>query len=67
MNNTSKGYKILISVISFVSSFVAASFVMGYVAETGLGLSGQFLFRFAATMAVVSNICLIIALFRRKK
>ena len=67
MNNTCKGYKILISVISFVSSFVAASFVMGYVAETGLGLGWQFLFRFAATMSVVSNIWLIIALFRRKK
>ena len=67
MNNTSKGYKILISVIAFISSFVTASFVMGYVTETGLGFGWQLLFRFAATMAVVSNLWVIIALFRRKK
>lgn len=67
MNNTSKGYKILISVIAFISSFVCASFVMGYVTETGLSVGWQFLFRFTATMAVVSNIWMIIALFRKKK
>ena len=67
MSNTSKGYKILISVISFVSTFLCASFVYGYVAETGLDFGWQFLFRFAATVAVISNIWMIIALFRRKK
>ena len=67
MNNTSKGYKIQISVISFVSTFLCASFVYGYVTETGLDFGWQFLFRFAATMAVTSNIWMIIALFRRKK
>ena len=67
MSNTSKGYKIVISVIAFVSSFLCASFVYGYVSETGLSFGWQFLFRLAATMAVVSNIWMIMALFRKKK
>ena len=67
MSNTSKGYKLLISVIAFISSFLCASFVYGYVTETGFSFGWQFLFRFAATVAVISNIWMIIALFRRKK
>ncbi len=67
MNNTSKGYKILISVIALISVFICASFVFGYVTETGLSVGWQFLFRFAATMAVVSNIWMIVALFRKKR
>lgn len=67
MRNNSKGCNILNSVIALVCSFLCASFVYGYVTETGLGMGWQLLFRFAATMAVVSNIWMIIALFRRRK
>ena len=67
MNAIGKGYKILISVIAFISCFLCASFVYGYVSETGLSLGWAFLFRFAATMAVVSVCWMIIALFRKKR
>ncbi len=59
MSKTSKGYKLLISVIAFVSSFICASFVFGYVTETGLSFGWQLLFRFAGTMAVISVIWMI--------
>ena len=67
MSNTSKGYRILISVIAFVSTFLCASFVYGYVPETELGFGWQLMFRFAATMTVLSVIWMIAALFRKKR
>ena len=67
MSNNSKGYKVLIGVIAFISSFLCAGFVYGYVTETGFSFGWQFLFRFAATVAVISNIWMIIALFCKRK
>ena len=67
MDNISKNYKLLISIIALISTAVTASFAYSFLGYLDLSRGMKFLYGFLLYLAPISTSWVVVALWRKGK